>query len=419
MKILMVGGGGREHALVWKLLKSPKVAEIHCAPGNGGIGRVARNVPLAATDIEGITAYAVRERMDWVFVAPDDPLALGLVDALQAAGVRAFGPGRNAARIESSKVFAKELMKKYGIPTADWAVFDDPAAARDCVRQWGAPVVVKADGLALGKGVLVCATLREAEDAIDAIMVEKRFGNAGQRVVIEECLTGPEVSVLCFTDGKTVVPMVSSQDHKRALDDDMGMNTGGMGAIAPSPRYSPGLAGYVEEHILKPTIDAMAREGCSFRGVLYAGLMLTEKGPRVLEFNARFGDPETQAILPLLETDLIDIIEAIGEEKLADCKITWSQKSAVTVVMASGGYPGSYRKGLPITGIKAAERLPGVTVFHAGTAWDGERYLTAGGRVLGVTALADTLADAIDRAYDGVARIDFAGAHFRTDIGRR
>ncbi|NLG37544.1 MAG: phosphoribosylamine--glycine ligase [Clostridiales bacterium] len=419
MKILMVGGGGREHALVWKLLKSPKVGEIHCAPGNGGIGRVARNVPLAATDIEGITAYAVRERMDWVFVAPDDPLALGLTDALEAAGVRAFGPGRDAARIEGSKVFAKELMKKYGIPTADWAVFDDPAAARDCVRAWGAPVVVKADGLALGKGVMVCATLREAEAAIDAIMIERRFGNAGQRVVIEECLTGPEVSALCFTDGKTVVPMVSSQDHKRALDGDMGMNTGGMGAIAPSPRYSPELAGYVEEHILKPTIAAMAREGCPFRGVLYVGLMLTEKGPRVLEYNARLGDPETQAMLPLLETDLVDIIEAIREERLADCKIEWSAKSAVTVVMASGGYPGSYRRGLPITGIEAAQSLPGVTVFHAGTAWDGERFLTAGGRVLGVTALAGTLADAIDRAYEGVARIDFADAHYRTDIGRR
>lgn len=419
MKILMVGGGGREHALVWKLLQSPRVDEVHCAPGNGGTAAIARNVPIAATDIPAMVDYARKEKMDLVFVAPDDPLALGMVDAMEEAGVRAFGPRRNAAVIEGSKVFAKELMAKYAIPTAAYAVFDDPAAAKAYIRGQGAPVVVKADGLALGKGVLICQTLSEAEAAVDGIMVERKFGDAGQRVVVEEFLTGPEVSVLCFTDGKTIVPMVSSQDHKRAYDNDEGPNTGGMGALAPSPRFSPELADFTQRRVLEPTIAAMAAEGRPFKGVLYVGLMLTEAGPRVLEYNARFGDPETQAVLPLLRTDLLDIVEAILDERLAAQPIEWAEQAAVTVVMASGGYPGPYRKGLPIEGLDTAGALPGVTVFHAGTVLKDGEYQTAGGRVLGVTAVADTLADAIDGAYEGVKRIRFGDAHYRTDIGSR
>lgn len=419
MKILMVGGGGREHALVWKLLQSPRVREVHCAPGNGGTARIARNADIAATDVAGMTAYAKKEKFDLVFVASDDPLALGMVDAMEAAGIRAFGPRKNAAVIEGSKVFAKNLMKKYGIPTADYEAFDEPEAAKAYVRRRGGPVAVKADGLALGKGVIICQTVEEAEEAIDTIMVEKKFKTSGARVVIEEYMTGHEVTVLCFTDGKTIVQMVSSQDHKRIFDNDEGPNTGGMGAIAPSPRYSPELSAVVQKRILEPVVHAMNAEGRPFKGVLYAELMLTGQGPRVIEFNARFGDPEAQAVLPLLETDLIGIIDAVLEERLAERPIEWAERSAATVVMASGGYPGAYPKGLPIRGIESAEKMEDVTVFHAGTACRDGVFYTNGGRVLGVTAAAGTLTDAVDRAYEAVARIRFEGAHWRTDIGRR
>lgn len=417
MKVLVVGGGGREHAIVWKLKTSPGVDALHCAPGNGGIAELAHCHPVDAMDIPGMVTLAKQLAIDLVMVAPDDPLAAGMVDAMDAAGIRAFGPVGSAAILEASKSFSKDLMKRYGIPTAAYEVFDDLVSALSWLRSQRMPIVVKADGLALGKGVLICKTLEEAEDAVRSILSEGRFGKAGSRVVIEECLTGPEVTVLAFTDSKTMLPMASSQDHKRAYDNDEGPNTGGMGTFSPSPLYTEELADWCMTHIYLPTMHAMNQEGRPFRGVIYFGLMLTPDGPKVIEYNARFGDPETQVILPRLNNDLLELFLAIIEERLDEITLSWRPDSAVCVVMASGGYPNAYSKGLPIEGLQAAAQVPEVTVFHAGTRRQGEALLTNGGRVLGVTALGKDMEQARKRAYEGVSRIRFEGSFCRTDIG--
>ncbi len=419
MDILMVGGGGREHALIRKLKESKRCGAIHCAPGNGGISRDAVCHNVSGTDVDAIVKLAKELKVDLVFVAPDDPLMAGLVDALEKEGIRAFGPRQNAALIEGSKVFSKNLMKKYGIPTAGYEVFDDPKEAlRYIQKQNTYPTVIKADGLALGKGVILAENEEQAKDALHSIMEDKVFGASGSRVVIEEFLTGPEVSVLSFTDGKTLCPMVSSKDHKRALDGDKGLNTGGMGTVSPNPFYSDEMAKRCMEEIFLPTVKAMNEEGRPFKGCLYFGLMLTEKGPKVIEYNARFGDPETQVVLPRLKTDLLDIIDAVIDERLDALNIQWSQEACACVVMASGGYPGSYPKGIEITGLDENGQVDGAIVYHAGTAYQGGRFTTNGGRVLGVTALGDTLDEALDKAYDAVKTIRFDGAHYRTDIGR-
>lgn len=414
MKVLVIGGGGREHAICVTLAKSPKVDKIWCAPGNGGIASVAECVNIKATDIDGVVAFAKEHKPDLVMVAPDDPLALGMVDALEAAGIRAFGPRKNAAVIEGSKSFAKDLMKKYNIPTAQYAVFEDSSAAIDYIRQQGAPIVVKADGLALGKGVTVAMTEDEAIAAVKDAIDGGAFGGAGARVVIEEYLTGPEVSVLAFVDGKHLKTMPSAQDHKRAYNDDKGPNTGGMGAFSPSRFYTDEIAAQCMETIFQPTVDAMAAEGRPFKGVLYFGLMLTPKGSKVIEYNARFGDPETQAVLSRLDTDLLDIFNAVLEERLEQMDIRWKSDAACCVVMASGGYPKAYEKGKVITGL---DDVTDSFVFHAGTQKQGDDIVTSGGRVLGVTATAPTLDEAIAKAYADVNKIHFEGAHFRTDIG--
>ena len=414
MKVLVIGGGGREHAIVHALKKSPKVDHIWCAPGNGGIAQEAECVEIKATDIDGVVAFAKAQRPDLVMVAPDDPLALGMVDALEEAGIRAFGPRKNAAVIEGSKSFAKELMKKYGIPTASYAVFEDSTAAIDYIRRNGAPIVVKADGLALGKGVTVAMTEEEAVAAVRDAIDGHAFGGAGARVVIEEYLTGPEVSVLAFVDGKHLKTMPSAQDHKRAYDGDAGPNTGGMGAFSPSRFYTEEIAAVCMETIFQPTVAAMAKEGRPFKGVLYFGLMLTPKGPKVIEYNARFGDPETQAVLSRLETDLFDIFNAVIDEKLDEIEIHWADNAACCVCMASGGYPKAYEKGKEITGLAEVKDS---FVFHAGTAVRGGTFVTSGGRVLGVTAVAPTLEEAIRKAYADVEKIHFEAAHYRRDIG--
>ncbi|MCL1828889.1 MAG: phosphoribosylamine--glycine ligase [Oscillospiraceae bacterium] len=417
MKVLVIGGGGREHAIVRALLKSPRIKKLYCAPGNGGISRDAVCVPIKATDIDAVVRFAKEEAFDLVFVAPDDPLALGLVDSLEEAGLRAFGPRKNAAVIESSKAFAKDLMEKYGIPTASHRTFSEPEKALEYLRSHGAPVVVKADGLALGKGVTVAATLDEAERAILDMMEDKKFGASGSTVVIEDFMTGPEVTVLAFTDGKTIVPLPSSRDHKRAFDGDKGPNTGGMGAISPAPDYTPEIEEYCMKNIFRPTIAAMASEGRPFKGVIYFGLMLTKEGPKVIEYNARFGDPEAQAVLPLLETDLADIIDAVIDERLAETEIKTSPGAACCVVLASGGYPAEYKTGFEITGLND---LPdSVFVYHAGTVVKDGKYFTSGGRVLGVTAPASDLESAVSSVYDGVSRINFKDMFCRRDIGRR
>lgn len=417
MKVLIVGGGGREHAIAWKISQSPKVSKLYCAPGNGGIASLAQCVPIKAMDIEGITSFAKSEGIDLVVVAPDDPLAAGMVDALENAGIRAFGPVKAAAEIESSKVFSKNLMKEYGIPTAAYEVFDNADNALEYLRTCSYPTVVKADGLALGKGVIIAGNYDEAEKAVRSIMSDRIFGSAGNRVVIEEFLVGTEVSILAFTDGETLVPMVSSQDHKRAMDNDMGPNTGGMGTFSPSRLYTAEINDYCMKNIFMPTIEAMRKEGRRFKGVLYFGLILTADGPKVLEYNARFGDPETQVVLPHLKTDIIDIFEAIIDERLSEINIEWENRSAVCVILASGGYPGKYETGLEITGIDEAEKDPSVIVFHAGTKLEAGKYYTAGGRVLGVTAVADTIDDARAKAYAAVGKIKFEGMHYRRDIG--
>ncbi len=417
MKVLVVGGGGREHAILWALSKSPKVSQLYCAPGNGGIAALAECVPIKATDVAAMVSWAKENAMDFVVVAPDDPLALGMVDALEEAGIPAFGPRANAAIVESSKIFSKELMAKYHIPTAKYQSFTDLDEALAYIRREGAPIVVKADGLALGKGVVVAQTVAEAEEAARSMMADGKFGAAGSRVVIEECMTGPEVTVLCFTDGEHLSPMPPSRDHKLAYDGDKGPNTGGMGAISPAPGYTPEIARRCMEEIFRPTIDALRAEGRPFRGVLYFGLMLTPDGPKVVEYNARFGDPECQAVLSLLESDLMEIFLACRNGTLDQVDVRWTDGAACCLVLASGGYPGKYETGLPITGLEEAGRT--AVVFHAGTkrGEDGQ-ILTSGGRVLGVTATADTLEAAIQKAYESAGAISFPDMHFRTDIGR-
>ncbi|MBR1739736.1 MAG: phosphoribosylamine--glycine ligase [Ruminococcus sp.] len=420
MKILVVGGGGREHAIIAKLAESPKAEKIYCTPGNGGIAAYAECFDVAATDIEGVVALAEKLKVDMVVVAPDDPLVLGMVDALQEKGFMTFGPKKAAAIIEGSKVFSKELMKKYGIPTAGYDVFTSSEEAIAYVRaQDSYPAVIKADGLALGKGVILAQNEEEAVEAIKSMIDGRQFGDSSSRIVIEEYLTGPEVSVLSFTDGKTVVPMLSSMDHKRALDNDEGLNTGGMGTVAPNPYYTEDVAKECMEKIFLPTIEAMNKEGRTFEGCLYFGLMITPKGPKVIEYNCRFGDPETQVVLPMLKTDLVDIMEAIYEHRLSDIKVEWEYGSCACVIMASGGYPLSYPKGLEISGLDAKGQAEGVQVFHAGTKLSEGKYLTSGGRVLGVTAKGLTLKGALDKAYAGVEKISFENAHYRHDIGKR
>lgn len=420
MKLLMIGGGGREHALIRKLKESPRVETIYCAPGNGGISRDAQCVAISAMDIDSVVAFSRENQIDLVFVAPDDPLAAGMVDALEAAGIRAFGPSKLAAEIESSKVFSKNLMKKYGIPTARYEVFDAPETALSYILEQNAwPAVIKADGLALGKGVVIAQNEAEARDALHSMMEDKIFGESGSRVVVEEFLTGPEVSVLAFTDGETVKPMVSSMDHKRAYDGDKGPNTGGMGTISPNPYYTAEIAERCMEEIFLPTVRAMQQEGRPFKGCLYFGLMLTPDGPKVIEYNSRFGDPETQVVLPRLKTPLIEIVEAVVNGTLAQQEIEWEDNACACVVMASGGYPKSYPKGLEITGLDDNGQIPGVTVYHAGTSYKDGKFFTASGRVLGVTACGNTLAAALQKAYDGVHRIHFEGAHYRKDIGHK
>ncbi len=421
MKLLVIGSGGREHAIVRALKKSPKANEIHVLPGNGGISEDAVCAPIAATDIDGAVAYAKEHGMDFAVVTPDDPLCLGMVDAMEAAGIPCFGPDRRAAEIEGSKVFAKGLMKKYGIPTAAYEVFDNAEEALKYVESAPAPIVVKADGLALGKGVVVAMTREEAAAAVKNAMIDRAFGESGARVVIEEYLEGPEMSVLSFTDGSTLVPMVASMDHKRALDGDEGPNTGGMGAIAPNPYYTPEVAAECMEKIFLPTVRAMNAEGRPFRGCLYFGLMLTKDGPKVIEYNCRFGDPETQAVLPLLKTDLLDVMEAVAAGRLSEINVEWLDKCSCCLVLASGGYPKAYKKGLPISGLTGGQ-LPGsgVEVFHAGTKKlpDGS-LVTNGGRVLGLTAVADTLREAVETAYSAAEKIGFEDMHYRRDIGAR
>lgn len=419
MKILVVGGGGREHAIIKKLKENPNVTEIFACPGNGGIAKDATCVDIGAKDIPAITDFAVENKIDFCVVAPDDPLVLGCVDALEAKGIPCFGPNKNAAIIEGSKVFSKNLMQKYNIPTADYAVFADPKEVIEYIRKKNEfPTVIKADGLALGKGVIIAQNLEEAEDAVKSIMEDKMFGESGNHVVVEEFLTGPEVSVLAFTDGKAMVPMVSSMDHKRALDGDKGLNTGGMGTVAPNPYYTKEIADTCMETIFLPTMRAMNAEGRTFKGCLYFGLMLTPKGPKVIEYNCRFGDPETQVVLPLLKTDLLTVMQAVHDETLSELSVEFSDEAAACVIVASGGYPKSYQKGC-VMDFGKAEELPDVTVYHAGTALKDGTLVTSGGRVLGVTATGKDLETALQKAYAAVEEIHFDGAFYRKDIGQR
>ncbi len=415
MKVLVVGGGGREHAIIRKLKESKRVTEIHATPGNGGMYKDAKTVSIGAKDIDAIVKYAVDNKIDYAVVAPDDPLVLGCVNALEKVGIPAFGPRAEAAIIEGSKVFSKNLMKKYGIPTADYHVFSDAGEALDFIKTAPIPTVIKADGLALGKGVIIAFTREEAIDAINSVMTDKKFGSSGDNIVIEEFLEGPEVSVLAFTDGKCVKPMISSMDHKRALDGDKGLNTGGMGTIAPNPYYTREIADVCMETIFLPTIDAMNKEGRTFKGCLYFGLMLTKNGPKVIEYNCRFGDPETQVVLPLLESDLFEIMQATTNGTLADCEVKFSDKSACCVIMASKGYPEKYENGFEMVIPEEIENC----VYVAGAKHESGKIYSAGGRVLGVTDVNETLKGAIDGAYAKVNKIKFDNAFYRHDIGAR
>ena len=412
---MVVGGGGREHAIIKKLKENPTVSEIFALPGNGGMAQDATLVPIGAKDIDKIVEFAVENKIDYAVVAPDDPLVLGCVDALQAKGIPCFGPEAKAAIIEGSKVFSKNLMKKYNIPTAAYEVFDDMEAALQYLQTAPIPTVIKADGLALGKGVIIAMTRKEAEDAVRSMMEDKVFGNSGDHIVIEEFLTGPEVSVLSFTDGNTVIPMISSMDHKRAGDNDTGLNTGGMGTVAPNPYYTDAVAAECMETIFLPTIRAMQAEGRAFKGCLYFGLMLTQNGPKVIEYNCRFGDPETQVVLPLLESDLLTVMQATTNGTLAETEVKFSDKHACCVIMASRGYPTAYEKGFAMT-IPAAISD---SVYVAGAKLAGDKLVTDGGRVLGATATADTLQAAIDASYAMVKTIDFENAYYRSDIGAK
>ncbi len=415
MKIMVVGGGGREHAIIKKIKENPEVSEIFALPGNGGIAKDATCINIGATDIDGIVSFAKGNGIDYAVVAPDDPLVLGCVDRLEELGIPCFGPRADAAIIEGSKVFSKNLMKKYNIPTAKYEVFDDMEKALSYLDTAPIPTVIKADGLALGKGVIIAFTLEEAKAAVKSMMLDKAFGKSGDNIVIEEFLEGPEVSVLAFTDGKTVKPMVSSMDHKRAGDGDTGLNTGGMGTIAPNPYYTKEVADRCMKEIFLPTINAMNSEGRTFKGCLYFGLMVTKDGPKVIEYNCRFGDPETQVVLPLLESDLLTVMKAVTEEKLSETEVKFSDKSACCVIMASKGYPTAYEKGFPITIPESAEK----NVYVAGAKLEEDKLLTSGGRVLGITAVADTLKNAIDASYEITKTVTFDNAYYRNDIGAR
>ncbi|HIR96841.1 MAG TPA: phosphoribosylamine--glycine ligase [Candidatus Merdisoma faecalis] len=418
MKILIVGSGGREHAIAWKVSQSPKAEKIYCAPGNAGIEEYAECVPIGAMEFEKLVAFAKEKEIDLTVVGMDDPLVGGIVDVFEKEGLRVFGPRKNAAVLEGSKAFSKDLMKKYGIPTAAYENFDDPDKALAYLETAEFPIVLKADGLALGKGVLICNTLEEAKDGVREIMLDKHFGAAGNRMVIEEFMTGREVSVLSFVDGKTIKCMTSAQDHKRALDGDQGLNTGGMGTFSPSPFYTPEIDEFCQKHIYQPTVDAMAAEGRPFKGVIFFGLMLTEKGPKVLEYNARFGDPEAQVVLPRMKNDIVDVFEACIDGTLDQIDLQFEDNAAVCVVLASGGYPVSYEKGFPIEGLENLKGRDGVYVFHAGTRKENGRFVTNGGRVLGVTATGPDLKAARANAYEAVKQVTFEKAYCRSDIGK-
>lgn len=421
MKLLVIGGGGREHAIIKKLKENPAITELFAAPGNGGIGKDATCIPIGACDIDGMAAFCRQQAIDFAVVAPDDPLVAGMVDGLEATGIQCFGPNKAAAILEGSKVFSKDLMKKYRIPTAGYEVFHDAAAAIAYIEaQNDYPTVIKADGLALGKGVIIAEDFQTAKDAVLSIMEDKQFGSSGNQIVIEEFMTGPEVSVLSFCDGKTIVPMVSAMDHKRALDGDRGLNTGGMGTIAPNPCYTPEIAAECMETIFRPTMEAMNAEGRPFKGVIFFGLMITSKGPKVIEYNCRFGDPETQVVLPLLKTDLFSIFKAVSEERLDEVQIEFAgDRAAACVVAASGGYPEHYPKGLVISGLDENGGSEHAIVYHAGTAYKDGAFLTNGGRVLGITQTGANLEEALQNAYNAIKTISFEGMQYRSDIGKR
>lgn len=422
MKILVVGSGGREHAIIRSLSQSKRVEKIYCTPGNGGISALAECFDVKATDIEGMKKLAIQLAVDYVFVAPDDPLAMGMVDELNKDGIKTFGPRANAAIIESSKVFSKALMKKYGIPTADYEIFESYEKAIEYIKAKNSyPIVIKADGLALGKGVIIANDFEEAQQAVNSMLNDRKFGDSSKKIVIEEFLSGPEVTVLAFTDGESVVPMVSSMDHKRAYDDDKGLNTGGMGTIAPNPFYTKEVEKEAQEKIFIPTINAMNKEGRAFSGCLYFGLMITPQGVKVIEYNARFGDPEAQVVLPMLKTDLVEIMEAIWKKRLKDIDVQWHDGACACVVLASGGYPEKYQTGKEIVGFNSDGQLDDSSsyVYHAGTVKEGNKYLTNGGRVLGVTCRASTLSESVEAAYRACERIKFEKMHFRKDIGKK
>jgi len=419
MKVLVIGGGGREHAIVWKLSQSKMVDKIYCCPGNAGIAEIAQCIDVHQDDFQALLDFVKYEWIDLTIVGPEAPLSKGVVDLFENEGRKILGPSKAAAQLESSKAFSKDLMRSHGIPTADYKVFTSYLHAEEYVKLKGAPIVIKADGLAAGKGVFIAATVDEAMDALKQIMKDRVFGAAGDRVLIEECLQGEEASFMAFTDGKTIVPMVSSQDHKRIFDNDQGPNTGGMGAYSPASVITEELEAVVIEKIMKPTIKAMKSEGITYKGILYAGLMIDKGKPYVLEFNCRLGDPETQPVLSRLQSDLMEIAMAVTDERLSEIKIEWKKDPAVCVVVSSGGYPGKYRKGDVITGIREANEVEGVHVFHAGTAFKDSDIVTSGGRVLGVTATGDNIAEAKRHAYEAIDKIKFAGMHYRKDIADR
>jgi len=418
MKVLIVGSGGREHAIATSVAKSPKVDKIYCAPGNAGIASVAECVDIKAMELEKLADFAYENKIDLTIIGMDDPLVAGIVDVFEAKGLRVFGPRKNAAIIEGSKVFSKDLMKKYNIPTAAYETFDDPEAAKAYLETCDYPIVLKADGLALGKGVLICNTKEEAFDGVKSIMQDKQFGNAGNSMVVEEFLVGREVSVLCYCDGTHIKPMTSAQDHKRAKDNDEGLNTGGMGTFSPSPFYDAEAQKFCEDYVFQPTMDAMKSEGRDFTGILFVGLILTEKGPKVLEYNARFGDPEAQVVLPRMKTDIIDVLEACIDGKLDEVELEFEDNAAVCVILASDGYPESYEKGKEITGLENFEGKDGYYIFHSGTAFDGDKIVTNGGRVLGVTAKGNNLVEARKNAYEATEWVNFSNKYKRNDIGK-
>lgn len=419
MKVLVVGSGGREHALIWKIAQSSKVEKIFCATGNAGIAELAECVNLEVENITGLVNFAVDKKIDLTIVGPETPLSLGIVDEFEKYGLRIFGPGKNAAMLESSKVFAKNIMQKHGIPTAECRVFSDPYEAKEYIDKNNMPVVIKADGLAKGKGVVIARDKDTAINAINMIMVDKIFGPAGDKLILEECLQGQEATIMIFTDGKCICPMEPAQDYKPVFDDDKGPNTGGMGCYSPVPFVSREICSEVLDSILRPLINAMKAEGIKYKGVLYVGLMLTNNGPKVLEFNCRFGDPESQVVLPRMETDLVEVMEAIIEQKLDQTQITWDNRKAVCVVIASGGYHGDYENGKIITGLEEAKRINDIIIFHAGTSFSNSNLVTAGGRVLGVTALGEQFNITISKVYEAVERIKFQNMHFRRDVGKK